>query len=83
MLPKRGFADEKKDVTPGLCVKMLRIECCPAPVLERHQDKEILLPNQTNDFIRVMLKGHRLKIITSCITDFRVLNAQKEVICSL
>lgn len=25
-----------------------------------------------------MLKEHRLKIITSCITDFKVLNAQKD-----
>lgn len=80
---KEGICRWKKDVTPVLCVKMLRIECCHVLVLERHQDKEIVWPNQTNAFIRVMLKEHRLKIITSCITDFKVLNAQKDRISGL
>lgn len=82
MLPKRGFADKKMMLLQRR-VKMLRIECCPVLVLERHQDKEIVWPNQTTDFIRVMLKEHRLKTITSFITDFKVLNAQKDAISSL
>lgn len=73
---QRGDLQIKKMMLLQCCV--LRIECCPVLVLERHQDKEIAWPNQTSDFIRVMLKEHRLKIITSCITDFKVLNAQKD-----
>lgn len=83
-LCQRGDLQMKTSRWNQCCgLKMLRIECCPVLVLEGHQDKEIVWPKQATDFIRAMLKEHRLKIVTSRTADFKVLNAQKDAISRL